>query len=59
MSFKVHVGPPQISIHQGHTVLVTEQDGSIKWPSDRGLYFFDTRVISHWEIYANGESGNS
>ena len=56
MSFKVHVGPPQISIHQGHTVLVTEQDGSIKWPSDRGLYFFDTRVISHWEIYANGES---
>ncbi len=56
MSFKVHVGPPQISIHQGHTVLVTEQDGSIKWPSDRGLYFFDTRVISHWEIYANGKS---
>jgi hypothetical protein len=26
MSFKVQVGPPQISIHQGHTVLISEQD---------------------------------
>jgi len=55
MSFKVQVGPPQISIHQGHSVLVTEPDGSIRWPSDRGLYFFDTRLISHWAAYANGE----
>ena len=23
---------------------------------DKGLYFLDTRVISHWAIYANGES---
>ncbi|MGH7153526.1 MAG: glycogen debranching N-terminal domain-containing protein, partial [Acetobacteraceae bacterium] len=56
MAFKVQVGPPQISIHQGHTVLVTEDDGQIKWPSDRGLYFYDTRLISAWAIYANGES---
>ncbi|HEX5327093.1 MAG TPA: glycogen debranching N-terminal domain-containing protein, partial [Acetobacteraceae bacterium] len=55
MSFKVQVGPPQISIHQGHTVLVTEPDGQVSWPSDRGLYFFDTRLISAWAIYANGE----
>ncbi len=25
MAFKVQVGPPQISIHQGLTVLITEQ----------------------------------
>jgi glycogen debranching enzyme len=56
MAFKVQVGPPQISIHQGQTVLVTDPDGSITWPSDKGLYFLDTRVISHWAIYANGES---
>ncbi|HEY6430983.1 MAG TPA: glycogen debranching N-terminal domain-containing protein [Acetobacteraceae bacterium] len=55
MSFKVQVGPPQISIHQGHTVLVSEPDGQINWPSDRGLYFFDTRLISAWAVYANGE----
>ena len=56
MSFKVQVGPPQISIHQGHTVLVTDPDGQINWPSDRGLYFFDTRLISAWAFYANGET---
>jgi glycogen debranching enzyme len=55
MVFKVQVGPPQIAIHQGQTVLVTEQDGQITWPSDKGLYFLDTRIISSWSIYANGE----
>ena len=55
MAFKVQVGPPQIAIHQGQTVLITDPDGSISWPSERGLYFLDTRVISHWAIYANGE----
>jgi N-terminal domain of (some) glycogen debranching enzymes len=55
MPFKVHVGPRQISIHQGQTVLVSEPDGQIEWPSDQGLYFFDTRLISSWSSYANGE----
>ena len=55
MPLKVQVGPPQISIHQGQTVLITEESGRIGWPSDKGLYFFDTRVISSWAIYANGE----
>ena len=55
MTFKVQVGPPQIAIHQAETVLVTEPDGQVKWPTERGLYFRDTRVISAWTIYANGE----
>jgi len=55
MAFKVQVGPPQIAIHQGQTVLVTDPDGTITWPSEKGLYFFDTRIISNWAIYANGE----
>jgi glycogen debranching enzyme len=55
MPFKVQVGPHQVSIHQGQTVLVSEADGQINWPSEKGLYFFDTRVISSWAIYANGE----
>ena len=36
-------------------MLVTEPDGQVNWPSERGLYFRDTRVISAWAIYANGE----
>ena len=55
MTVKVQVGPPQIAIHQGHTVLISEEDGQINWPSEKGLYFFDTRIVSSWSIYANGE----
>ena len=55
MPFKVQVGPHQVAIHHGQTVLVSEPDGQINWPSEKGLYFFDTRVISSWTIYANGE----
>ena len=55
MAFNVQVGPPQISIHQGQTILISELDGQINWPSDKGLFFRDTRVISNWSIYANGE----
>jgi glycogen debranching enzyme len=55
MAFKVQVGPPQISIHQGQTILVSELDGRIKWPSEKGLFFRDTRVISSWTMFANGE----
>jgi glycogen debranching enzyme len=58
MPFKVQVGPPQIAIHQAMTVLVTEPDGGIDWPSDKGLYFFDTRLISAWSVYANGTPWN-
>jgi glycogen debranching enzyme len=56
MTFKVEVGPPHIAIHEGQTVLVTEPDGQIRSPSEHGLYFRDTRVISAWAIYANGEN---
>ena len=54
MPFKVEVGPPQIAIHYGQSVLVTDLDAQIDWPSDRGFFFFDTRVLSSWRIYANG-----
>jgi N-terminal domain of (some) glycogen debranching enzymes len=56
MAFKVQVGQPQISIHQGQTVLIGELDGQVNWPSEKGLYFLDTRLISSWAIYANGVS---
>jgi glycogen debranching enzyme len=55
MAFKVQVGAAQIALHQGQTVLLTETDGRVKWPSKCGLYFRDTRVISAWALFANGE----
>lgn len=54
MAVEITVGPPQLAIHQGYTVLVTEPDGQIVWSTDKGLYFLDTRVVSAYAIYANG-----
>ncbi len=55
MTFKVEVGPPQIAIHHAQTVLITDPDGQVTWPSEKGLYFLDTRLVSSWVVYANGE----
>jgi glycogen debranching enzyme len=55
MSLTVKVGPAQLMIHHGQSVLVTEPNGEIAAGSDAGLYFLDTRLISSWKIYANGE----
>ena len=55
MPFKVQIGPPQIAIHQGQTVLISEPDGQVNWPSERGLCLLDTRVVSSWRVYVNGE----
>ena len=54
MPVEIKVGPPQLAIHQGFTVLVTNPDGGITWPSDKGLYYCDTRLISAYAVYTNG-----
>ncbi len=56
MPVEITVGPPQLAVHQGFTVLITEPDGSMAWPSDRGLYFRDTRLVSAYAVYANGQT---
>jgi hypothetical protein len=55
MALEISVGPAQLALHQGNSVLITNRDGQIPWPTDKGLYFFDTRLISSWSIFANGE----
>ena len=54
MALEVKVGPPQLAIHDGTAVLITQPDGQIAWPTPMGLYFRDTRMLSAWAIYANG-----
>ena len=54
MSLEIKVGPPQLAIHQGNAVLITEPDGQVSWPTAMGLYFRDTRLISAWSLFANG-----
>jgi glycogen debranching enzyme len=55
MALEIKIGPPQLAIHQGYSVLVTEPDGQIRGQTDRGLYFCDTRLIAYWKVWASGE----
>ena len=52
MALEITVGPPRLAINHGYGVLITEQDGQINWPTDKGFYHADTRVLSTWLIYA-------
>ena len=54
MTLEIKVGPPQVAIHSGNAVLITAPDGQIAWPTEMGLYSYDTRLISAWSLYANG-----
>ncbi len=52
---EITVGPPQLVIHDGRTVWATEPDGQLLFNSSKGLMFFDTRLLSTWSIYADGQ----
>jgi glycogen debranching enzyme len=55
MTYEVSVGPPVLTINQGNTFMVTDLDGSVKADSEMGLFSFDTRFISYYEVSANGQ----
>jgi glycogen debranching enzyme len=55
MGLEITIGPPHLALHQGYAVLITDPDGQIRRSSNRGLYFFDTRLISGWRLSVNGE----
>lgn len=55
MSPEIAIGPPRLAINEGLGFLVTDQDGQISWPTHQGLYASDTRLVSSWQISANGE----
>ena len=55
MPLEISVGPPRLALSQGHCFMVTDEDGQIRWPTEKGLYHCDTRLISSWRLFANGE----
>ena len=54
MTLEIKVGPPQLTVHQGYTVMVSDQDGQVPEISHNGLFFLDTRLICVWTIFADG-----
>ncbi|MGH7112410.1 MAG: glycogen debranching N-terminal domain-containing protein, partial [Stellaceae bacterium] len=55
MTLKIKAGPALLTINRDHSLFVTDPDGQIRWPSNSGFFVWDTRVISAWAIFANGE----
>ena len=54
MALEIKVGPPQLAVHQGYTVMVSDPDGQIVQEGNEGLYFLDTRLISSYALFADG-----
>jgi glycogen debranching enzyme len=54
LTLEIKVGPPQLTVHQGYTVMVSEPDGQIPDLSQNGLFFLDTRLICVWTVFADG-----
>jgi len=55
MPVSINVGPPVVTINQGSTFMVTAEDGQILAESDQGVFADDTRFVSHYAVFANGE----
>ena len=59
MALEITVGPPRLAINQGYGVLITDQDGQIHWPTDKGFYHSDTGSSRHGEFSPTASRGNS
>lgn len=56
MPFLINVGPPVLTINQGGTFMVTQEDGQITSEGELGVFANDTRFVSYYAIFADGQS---
>jgi len=55
MAIEVTVGPPLVTINQGSTFVLAEPDGSITAHTEQGMYSRDTRFVSSYDFFIDGE----
>jgi glycogen debranching enzyme len=55
MPFRVNVGPPVLTINQGNIFMVTQNNGQIETTAELGVFAEDTRFVSYYGIFANGQ----
>jgi glycogen debranching enzyme len=55
MSIELSVGSPVLTINHGSTFMVTDLRGEIAAESDHGVFSDDTRFVSYYALFANGE----
>jgi glycogen debranching enzyme len=52
---ELSVGPPALTINHGSTFMVTDLRGEIAADSAHGLFTDDTRFLSYYALFANGQ----
>jgi glycogen debranching enzyme len=52
---RVTVGPPVLTIHHGSTFMVTDLDGQVTSDTSLGIFANDTRFLSHYSCYIDGQ----
>jgi glycogen debranching enzyme len=55
MSVELTVGSPVLTINHGSTFMVTDLRGEIAAESEHGVFSDDTRFVSYYALFANGE----
>jgi glycogen debranching enzyme len=55
MPVEVNVGPQVLTINHGSTFVVSDLHGEIAGDSEQGMFRNDTRFVSSYRIYTNGE----
>lgn len=55
MSNDLTIGPPVVTINQGNIFMVTDLNGEIAAESELGIFANDTRFLSYYAVYADGQ----
>ncbi|MGH7301944.1 MAG: glycogen debranching N-terminal domain-containing protein [Candidatus Rokuibacteriota bacterium] len=55
MSIELSVGSPVLTINHGSTYMVADLRGEIAAESEHGVFSDDTRFLSYYALFANGE----
>jgi glycogen debranching enzyme len=55
MPAEISVGSPVLTVNQGSTFMVTDLNGEIDANSEAGVFANDTRFVSYYAIFANGQ----
>lgn len=55
MPVEITVGPPILTINHSNTFMVTDLNGEITAESEQGVFASDTRFVSSYALFANGQ----
>src|ERR1041385_3811819 len=55
MPVEIQVGPPILTINHGGSFMVTDLKGEVHPESEHGIFARDTRFLSYYALFADGQ----